>query len=145
MNLGGIMDTKQCVDYYEILEVHKNASAEIIEKAYKTLAKRYHPDANPPDKKAWAEEMFKTLNNAYEILANPSKRAKYDCNLACAKREQNRRDKKRSSVSMRNNNYEDSKRNNSDEKVLYKKERTVNRKISNLKIRKITIIKFIPD
>jgi DnaJ-class molecular chaperone len=139
MNLGGIMDTKQCVDYYEILEVHQKASAEIIEKAYKTLAKRYHPDLHPIYKKAWAEEMFKALKNAYEILANPSKRAKYDYSHAYTKNEQNRKDEKRSSVN-KNNNNDDSKRNDSN-----KKKRIVNRKISNLMIRKITIIKFIPD
>ena len=66
------------IDYYEILEVNKNASKEIIDKAFKTLAKKYHPDANSAEDKEWAEEKFKEINEAYEILSDEEKRKKYD-------------------------------------------------------------------
>lgn len=69
-------------NYYEILEVDKNASSEIIDKAYKTLAKRYHPDMHEDDKKEWAEEHFKQINEAYEILSDEQKKAGYDAELA---------------------------------------------------------------
>lgn len=73
-------------DYYEILEVSKKASKEIIDKAYKTLAKKYHPDANPEEKKQWAEEKFKKINEAYEILSNEEKREEYDKQIEIEKR-----------------------------------------------------------
>ena len=68
-------------DYYEILEVNKNASKEIIDKAFKTLAKKYHPDANSTEDKEWAEEKFKEINEAYEILSDEEKRKKYNTDI----------------------------------------------------------------
>ena len=68
-------------NYYEILEVSPNASKEIIDKVYKTLAKKYHPDANSKEKKEWAEEEFKKINEAYEVLSDKEKRANYDNEL----------------------------------------------------------------
>lgn len=68
-------------NYYEILQVSPKASKQIIDKAYKTLAKTYHPDANPPEKKEWAEEQFKKINSAYEIISDEEKRKKYDKDL----------------------------------------------------------------
>lgn len=63
-------------DYYEVLGVSKDATEEDIKKAYRTLAKKYHPDLNPGDKQA--EEKFKECNEAYEVLSDADKRSKYD-------------------------------------------------------------------
>jgi len=65
-------------DYYKILEVHPEASVEVIKKAYQTLALRYHPDKHNPGRKKWAEEKFKELSGAYQILSDPTKRRDYD-------------------------------------------------------------------
>lgn len=67
-------------DFYEELEVSKNASDEIINRAYKVLAKKYHPDTTTVDKQL-AEERFKKISEAYETLSNKQKRAEYDKTL----------------------------------------------------------------
>ena len=69
------------MNYYKILEVDKDASSEVIEKAYKTLAKKYHPDLQESNMKQEAEEKLKLINQAYEILSNPDSRTKYDMTL----------------------------------------------------------------
>ena len=68
-------------NYYEILQINQNASPEIIEKAYKTLAKKYHPDLQEESNKKEAEEILKEINEAYEILSDSNKKALYDQNL----------------------------------------------------------------
>ena len=66
---------------YELLEVSEKASQEIIEKAYKTLAKKWHPDLQGGSNKALAEEKMKKINNAYSILSDENKRKEYDAKL----------------------------------------------------------------
>lgn len=68
-------------DYYGILEVNPKASNEIIEKAYKTLAKRYHPDLYSSVQKREAEKKLKDINEAYNILSDSFLRSQYDLEL----------------------------------------------------------------
>src|SRR6202050_3303393 len=63
-------------DYYHVLGVERSATPEEIKKSYRKLAVKYHPDKNPGDKSA--EEKFKELGEAYEVLSNPDKRSAYD-------------------------------------------------------------------
>ena len=63
-------------DYYEVLGVDKSADDATIKKAYRNLAKKYHPDLNPDNKEA--EKKFKEVNEAYEVLSDSEKKARYD-------------------------------------------------------------------
>src|SRR6185312_16006142 len=70
------MATTQQKDYYGALGVKKNASSDEIRKAFRKLARKYHPDVNPGDKKA--EEKFKEISEANDVLSDPKKRKIYD-------------------------------------------------------------------
>ena len=65
-------------NYYEILQVDKSASPEIIEKVYKLLVKEYHPDLQSGELKTKYEEKLKLINEAYDVLSDPVKRSEYD-------------------------------------------------------------------
>ena len=66
------------IDYYEALGVPRTATEKEIKSAYRKLARQHHPDLHQGDAKKAAEEKFKTINEAYEVLSDPEKRAKYD-------------------------------------------------------------------
>lgn len=68
-------------NYYDELEVSKTASKEVIEKVYKVLAKKYHPDTTTEADKKLAEEKFKSISEAYEVLSDDEKRKKYNIEL----------------------------------------------------------------
>lgn len=68
-------------NYYDILQINKNASPEIVEKAYKTLVRMYHPDLQEEENKQEYEEKLKLINEAYEVLSDEEKRIKYDLEL----------------------------------------------------------------
>lgn len=110
---------------YEILEVSENASGEIIEKAYKTLAKKYHPDLQEEANKKQAEAMMKKINEAYEILGNEEKRSRYDAELE-EKRNQEELQKQNNQVynNMYNNvQYQNNNATNNNVNYDYEKER----------------------
>ena len=64
-------------DYCRILEVHHEASVDVIERAYRTLARKYHPDAFPPEQREWATARMQEINEAREVLTDPKRRAQY--------------------------------------------------------------------
>ena len=68
-------------NYYQILEVNENASTEVIEKAYRVLAKKYHPDGWPETQAYWAEDRFKEITEAYQVLSNENLRKEYDLKI----------------------------------------------------------------
>lgn len=93
---------------YEILEVSETASNEVIEKAYKVLAKKYHPDLQAPENKKQAENKMKEINEAYEVLCNEQKRKAYDDELL-NKREAEKRAEENQQVNHMQ--YQDSRMN----------------------------------
>lgn len=90
--------------WYEILEVSENASPEVIEKAYKVLVKKYHPDLQTGDSKAEAEKKMKQINEAYDILSNSEKRKEYDFELNQLREQEERRKQEKFYTSNQNDN-----------------------------------------
>ena len=88
--------------FYEILEVSENASPEVIEKAYKILVKKYHPDLQPPEEKKHAEDKMKEINEAYDILGDEGKKKKYDDELASEREQAQREEELRRQASQQN-------------------------------------------
>ena len=84
---------------YEVLEVSENASAEVIEKAYKVLVKKYHPDLQSPENRPASEKKMKEINEAYDILGDEAKRRQYDEKLSAQremeKQQQNQQSQRR--------------------------------------------------
>ncbi len=113
---------------YEILEVSETASKEIIEKAYKVLAKKYHPDLQPIEQKEEAEKIMKQINEAYNVLIDETKRKAYD-----AKLKQEREEREQQNSSYNNSNNESYNENvhyqNMQEEI--KKQAKINQKIQN--------------
>ena len=96
---------------YEILQISQKASKEIIEKAYRVLAKKYHPDLQEPDNRAKAEEMMKKINYAYDVLCDDTKRAEYDERLREVEQEEKEQNNQYQNIDYENNedgnhNYE---------------------------------------
>ena len=91
--------------FYEVLEVSESASPEIIEKAYKVLAKKYHPDLQEAGNKKQAEAKMKEINEAYEVLGNNEKKSEYDAKLRM-EREQEEAEHKQSSYGQAMNNMQ---------------------------------------
>lgn len=85
---------------YDILEVSRKASKEVIDKAYKTLAKKYHPDLQTPENKQMAEEKMKKINEAYSVLSDDVQRAKYDKEL-----EDEENNRQNEYIPQQDNNY----------------------------------------
>ena len=96
------------MNLYEILEVSEKASKEIIEKAYKTLAKKYHPDLQAPENKKSAEDKMKLINEAYDILSDDIKRQEYDGKLQLERDEIKRREIQRQINEQQKKNQEKS-------------------------------------
>lgn len=100
-------------NYYEILEVDIKASAEVIEKAYRALVKKYHPDLQPPEKRREAEDKIKDINEAYDVLSNQAKKEQYDVELQREKEEEIlRKYQERSNTQNAQNTYNSANTNN---------------------------------
>lgn len=112
-------------NYYQILEISENASSEIIEKAYKVLAKRYHPDVWPKDKLYLAEIKFKEITEAYKILSNPVSKHNYDIQLANYISSLNQKLYNSQNASNQNNSNQNDTINDSSEQKNTKKKRNI--------------------
>ena len=108
--------------YYEILEVHPKASQEIIEKAYRVLVKKYHPDLYSGEKRLYAEKKLRDINESYKILSDEFLREQYDLELEKEiefdrmHSSNTRKDKKQNIVSNKKNKQE---------KDIYEQENTI--------------------
>ena len=109
---------------YDVLEVSEKASSEVIEKAYKVLVKKYHPDLQTANNKEHAETMMKKINEAYDILSDDTKRKEYDNKLMQIRQQSYYASSENSNSGYRNNQNNSNKSNNaSSYKRNYEEER----------------------
>ncbi len=73
-------------DHYEVLQVHDRAEPDVIDRVYRLLARKYHPDVQPPEKHGWATRKMTEINVAYQVLSDAGKRAQYDRERGTARR-----------------------------------------------------------
>ena len=99
-------------NYYDILQINKNAAPEIVEKAYKTLVRMYHPDLQEGANKQEYEEKLKLINEAYETLSNEQKRKQYDLELEQIEQMKRQQENVENSYSNFNNSYNPNVSNN---------------------------------
>ena len=111
-------------NYYELLEVSHSASQEVIEKAYKTLAKKYHPDLQDDAHKKEAEQKMKELNEAYDVISNPQKRSAYDQELQIYEQESVKYNQDSTNYSQESANYNHESTNYNHESTNYNHEST---------------------
>ena len=107
-------------NYYEILEVNKKASKEVIEKAYKVLVKKYHPDLYSGQKKEYAEKKIKEINEAYNVLTDEFMKEQYDAELE--KQEQETLYRKYGNQQSNNTNVQNKNTNNNNKSSEQEKE-----------------------
>ena len=107
-------------NYYEILEVNKKASKEVIEKAYKVLVKKYHPDLYSGQKKEYAEKKIKEINEAYNVLTDEFMKEQYDAELE--KQEQETLYRKYGNQQSNNINVQNKNTNNNNKSSEHEKE-----------------------
>ena len=111
-------------NYYELMEISETASQEVIERVYKLLAKKYHPDLNPDNPKA-AEEKFKKISVAYDTLSNETKRKAYDEKLRLQRERASSSSMTNSPRTTTSTGYSGTARNNltrEQQEALYKKQ-----------------------
>ena len=87
VSIKDVVSIMQIPDYYQILEVERDATAREIKRAYRKLAKRYHPDKNP-ERTTFAEKMFREVCNAYDTLQDRKRKSDYDRTLRTIERQQ---------------------------------------------------------
>lgn len=110
---------------YDILEVSRKASKEIIEKAYRTLAKKYHPDLQTAENRQYAEEMMKKINEAYDILSDDEKRSEYDRKLEEQEYQEQQR-YQQVQQQARNDNVDNTNYYNINQNNMYNQQQNVN-------------------
>ena len=118
--------------YYEILEVSQNASIEVIEKTYKVLIKKYHPDQYPKEKKKYYENKVKELNEAYKVLSDDFLRLQYDEELEKENERINSRNSSIKENNARNVNYQNANENYLNEENLEQKAQKEKSKVGTL-------------
>ena len=128
-------------NYYEILEVNKNASGEIIEKAYKVLVKKYHPDLYIGEDKLYAEQKTKDINEAYKVLSDGFLREQYDLEIQKEEMMNNIPRQQPIDKQQTNKKYMNKQKQSVKNKVYIKKQKSNDYKIGSFK----SIIQILED